>query len=568
MDNWFGPRVTPLALLGRRWLRARAVVAIHCFRRFARRNGCTAILRHRDVVRKRIAPHQRLPGWRTVDGELSLSSARPPSYNDVMTVYTAAAIYEFALEAGFTPDQAVTMTAIALAESGGDSRAHNPVGEDSRGLWQINVRAHSGWLGESDLYDPATNAKAAFRVSNAGQDISPWTVTHGESDARYLQYKQQAQAAAVMHGDDPQLGVWTGSEGYGHPVSAGDGDAVTSMSTGSDAGPTLVDRFLEEALAQAGDEYVFGAPSTDDDPDPDVWDCSELVKWAAGRVGLDVPDGTWLQYLYLKEQGALIPVDEAVDTPGALLFNFSTEPTRGGGRPSTAHVAISLGNGQTIEARNSKYDVGSWGAEGRFNYAAVIPGLGADLSDDVAPVRTFDIEGPDPARYADAEQIDTDLDSLLDAMEEDYGLDPNRADTDSDNLSDSYEMLRLGTDPTKADSDRDSVADSVEIALGTDPLDPDTDRDGFLDASEGRAEAEVDSDKDRLSDELEVLLGTDPGRIDSDFDGIVDGSEYFAGFDAADASSVPAMGFEDDPGMDEVMDADVTTDNDGAVDST
>jgi hypothetical protein len=36
------------------------------------------------------------------------------------------------------------MTAIALAESGGNSRAHNPVGEDSRGLWQINARAHPG----------------------------------------------------------------------------------------------------------------------------------------------------------------------------------------------------------------------------------------------------------------------------------------------------------------------------------------------------------------------------------------------------------------------------------------
>ena len=51
-------------------------------------------------------------------------------------------------------DQAATMTAIALAESGGNTRATlragkviqraghqgaNPTGEDSRGLWQINV---------------------------------------------------------------------------------------------------------------------------------------------------------------------------------------------------------------------------------------------------------------------------------------------------------------------------------------------------------------------------------------------------------------------------------------------
>jgi Lysozyme like domain len=39
----------------------------------------------------------------------------------------------------FSPDQAATMTAIALAESGGNSGSHNPHGEDSKGLWQINV---------------------------------------------------------------------------------------------------------------------------------------------------------------------------------------------------------------------------------------------------------------------------------------------------------------------------------------------------------------------------------------------------------------------------------------------
>ena len=36
-------------------------------------------------------------------------------------------------------DHAVTWTAIAMAESGGSTGAHNPHGEDSRGLWQINV---------------------------------------------------------------------------------------------------------------------------------------------------------------------------------------------------------------------------------------------------------------------------------------------------------------------------------------------------------------------------------------------------------------------------------------------
>ena len=50
-----------------------------------------------------------------------------------MAVLSAKDIFTYALQAGFTPDEAVTMTAIALAESGGNTGAHNPKGEDSLG---------------------------------------------------------------------------------------------------------------------------------------------------------------------------------------------------------------------------------------------------------------------------------------------------------------------------------------------------------------------------------------------------------------------------------------------------
>jgi cell wall-associated NlpC family hydrolase len=135
--------------------------------------------------------------------------------------------------------------------------------------------------------------------------------------------------------------------------------------------------FLQNALAQAGDPYVWGASASPTDRNPKAFDCSELVKWAAKRAGVDLPDGSWLQYLQLKQQGATIPVQQALQTPGALLFSFSQEPTPGGGRPSQAHVAISLGNGRTIEARGRSYGVGSFDAGNRFEYAAVIPGLAA-----------------------------------------------------------------------------------------------------------------------------------------------------------------------------------------------
>ena len=96
-----------------------------------------------------------------------------------MTTYSADEIYGFARAAGFTADQATTMTAVALAESGGNVDAHATHGEDSRGLWQINMNAHASTFGSVDLYDPIANAKAAYVVSNHGQDISPWTTTPG-----------------------------------------------------------------------------------------------------------------------------------------------------------------------------------------------------------------------------------------------------------------------------------------------------------------------------------------------------------------------------------------------------
>lgn len=134
-------------------------------------------------------------------------------------------------------------------------------------------------------------------------------------------------------------------------------------------------RFLASALEQTGDPYVWGASADPTDSDPEAFDCSELVRWAAGRVGVDLPDGSWLQYLDLQRRGATVSVEEALRTPGALLFSFDREPRPGQGRPGGAHVAISLGDGRTIEARGRRYGVGSWEAGNRFQYAAIIPEL-------------------------------------------------------------------------------------------------------------------------------------------------------------------------------------------------
>ena len=116
--------------------------------------------------------------------------------------------------------------------------------------------------------------------------------------------------------------------------------------------------FLAAALAQQGDRYVFGAEADQRDANPDTFDCSELVEWACAQAGIDIPDGSWNQ----KAATTPISVEEALRTPGALLF-------------TDGHVAISLGDGRTIEARGSRYGVGIFDAGRRFTSGGLIPGM-------------------------------------------------------------------------------------------------------------------------------------------------------------------------------------------------
>lgn len=450
----------------------------------------------------------------------------------------AVEIYRYALLAGFTPDQAVTMTAVALAESGGQTGANNTVGEDSRGLWQINAPQHPQFAGQ-DLFDPLTNARAAFDVSGGGSDISPWTTTHGVGDARYLDFQDEAQTAARMAGDDP-AGMWGGTGGYGDAASAAGVPGSIPGAGGSDALST----FLSSATAQEGDPYVWGVRADVNDADPDAFDCSELVKWAAGRAGVEVDDGTWLQYLTLKGEGMTMSVDDAINTPGALLFRFSSEPVPGGGRPSSAHVAISLGDGRTIEAAGRRTGVIIGDAHNGFTQGAVIPGISDGSGGSAAVMSAFGI-GADGTTA-----LDTDADGLTDSLEATLGLDATEADSDHDGISDGYEMMRTRSDPLLADSDSDGSVDSVELSRGTSLTDADTDHDGREDGATGPM---VDADHDGLSDTLEAILGTSSGSMDFDADGFVDGAEYLGGFDPTDAASNPlAVGAGGVPGADDL----------------
>ena len=98
---------------------------------------------------------------------------------------------QYALEAGFTPEDARVVAAIARGESGLDptnstrrSGLEASTGEDSVGLMQINWGYHknSGWLqklginSREDLFDPVLNMKAAKYLYDNRGSFDDWTV--------------------------------------------------------------------------------------------------------------------------------------------------------------------------------------------------------------------------------------------------------------------------------------------------------------------------------------------------------------------------------------------------------
>ncbi|GAB1510924.1 FG-GAP-like repeat-containing protein [Actinophytocola sp. KF-1] len=97
--------------------------------------------------------------------------------------------------AGFAGENLVTAVAVAMAESGCDPKAtgynDGPPASVDRGLWQINDYWHDE-VTDACAYDAACNARAAYRISDGGDDWTPWATYNNDT---YLRYMSQARAA-------------------------------------------------------------------------------------------------------------------------------------------------------------------------------------------------------------------------------------------------------------------------------------------------------------------------------------------------------------------------------------
>lgn len=131
------------------------------------------------------------------------------------------------------------------------------------------------------------------------------------------------------------------------------------------SGPTA-EEFMQKCLEEKGDEYEMGgeyAPGTSPDRTRE-WDCSGLVYTKLQELGIDPPRTSTAQLNWCRENNTIIPLEQAIQTRGALLLR-------------EGHVAVSLGDGRTIEALGEKWGVGIFSATSNrtFTHGGLVPGL-------------------------------------------------------------------------------------------------------------------------------------------------------------------------------------------------
>ncbi|WP_439635787.1 CHAP domain-containing protein [Oceanicaulis sp.] len=131
------------------------------------------------------------------------------------------------------------------------------------------------------------------------------------------------------------------------------------------------------ASAHIGEAYHLGAVAEMDNKDyAGPWDCADFVSWCvyqaygvkAGVTSAGHPySGAWITHA--ENPAHALTVEAAFETPGAVLVR---RPHHYG----AGHVAISDGQGGTIEARGQRYGVVRAKGQGRvWDLGSTIAGV-------------------------------------------------------------------------------------------------------------------------------------------------------------------------------------------------
>lgn len=160
-----------------------------------------------------------------------------------MPTLSAVELATLAIRAGWRGQGAARATAVMLAESSGNTDAHNTHnGNDARGLMQINVKASAHpEFASRNLYDAETNVATGFELWKK-DGWQPWNSSRAGQALNMVPAEAAVLAAQARH---PELGLKILGEGPnlsqsapppgGNPLTA-IGDAIKFLSVGRNWG--------------------------------------------------------------------------------------------------------------------------------------------------------------------------------------------------------------------------------------------------------------------------------------------------------------------------------------------
>ena len=123
------------------------------------------------------------------------------------TVLSASAIGGYALAAGFPQSEIPLAVAVAMAESGGNPNATNSAGNSAgvdKGLWQINDYWNKDVIATGDPFDPATNAKMAYKIwTRNGKTWKPWSAYNNGSYKKHLDATLKTELPTELNPSSP-----------------------------------------------------------------------------------------------------------------------------------------------------------------------------------------------------------------------------------------------------------------------------------------------------------------------------------------------------------------------------
>lgn len=224
-------------------------------------------------------------------------------------------------------------------------------------------------------------ANLASKLSNALMQAKNHSATADQSSTDTSPQNAVEALGGQQQGSSPLDTSSIGSNPLGGLASAtlGSGSQTTTTVQPGQAvqipnGTGTAGSFLKIAMSQAGKQYIYGADPSATQANPGAFDCEGLTRWAAARMGINIPAGATFQYRFLQQRGTTMDVQQALHTPGALLFHFGSNPDQG--VPPDGHVGISVGDGiHVMQAKGHAYGTNVFPDGGYFNYAGMVPGL-------------------------------------------------------------------------------------------------------------------------------------------------------------------------------------------------